>query len=61
MRGLALLAACAGLMGLAGPVAGQKGGDVAPDFPPGSATDGNRYQLADLRGKVVVLYFYEAG
>lgn len=38
-----------------------KGGQTAPDFPPGQFSDGNYYQLSDLRGKVVVLYFYEKG
>jgi hypothetical protein len=59
MRGIALLAACAGLVALAGPVTGQKTGQAAPDFPPGSFTDGNRYQLSELQGKLVVLYFFE--
>ena len=36
-----------------------KAGEEAPDFPPGEFTDGGRYALADLRGKAVVLYFYE--
>jgi peroxiredoxin len=36
-----------------------KHGDVAPDFPPGVFNDGNRYQLGDYKGKVVVLFFYE--
>lgn len=33
--------------------------DAAPDFPPGLFSDGARYSLADLRGKVVVLYLFE--
>jgi hypothetical protein len=61
MRPIALLAVCAALLALTGPVPGQKAGEPAPEFPPGMATDGNKYQLADLRGKVVVLYFYESG
>lgn len=31
----------------------------APDFPPGQFTDGNSYRLRDLRGKVVVLTFFD--
>lgn len=34
-------------------------GEQAADFPPGEFTDGGRYSLEDLRGKAVVLYFYE--
>lgn len=29
------------------------------DFPPGSFSDGQRYSLEDMQGKVVVLFFYE--
>lgn len=29
------------------------------DFPPGSFNDGQRYSLEDMKGKVVVLFFYE--
>ncbi len=36
-------------------------GSEAPEFPPGVFADGRRYSLADLRGKVVVLFFYESG
>ena len=36
-------------------------GEQAPDFPPGEFTDGGRYSLEDLKGKAVVLYFYEKG
>ena len=36
-----------------------KFGEQAPDFPPGVFTDGGKYSLSDLRGKVVVLYFFE--
>ena len=36
-------------------------GEQAADFPPGQFTDGGRYSLEDLRGKAVVLYFYEKG
>lgn len=38
-----------------------KFGEAAPDFPPGVFTDGNQHRLSDFKGKVVVLYFYEAG
>jgi peroxiredoxin len=31
----------------------------APDFPPGVFTDGRTYSLEKLRGRVVVLFFYE--
>src|SRR4051812_49375040 len=34
-------------------------GEQAPDFPPGLFTDGNHYSLNDLKGKAVVLFFYE--
>jgi peroxiredoxin len=36
-----------------------KAGEIAPDFPAGAFNDGNRYQLSDYAGKVVVLFFYE--
>jgi peroxiredoxin len=36
-----------------------KFGEVAPDFPAGAFNDGNRYQLSDYAGKVVVLFFFE--
>ncbi|HEV7300361.1 MAG TPA: redoxin family protein [Tepidisphaeraceae bacterium] len=36
-----------------------KAGEEAPDFPPGVFSDGQQYRLADLRGKVVVLFMYE--
>lgn len=29
------------------------------DFPPGSFSDGQRYSLEDMQGKVVVLFFYD--
>lgn len=35
--------------------------EEAPDFPPGVFTDGNFYSLEQLRGEVVVLFFYEQG
>ena len=34
-------------------------GEMAPEFPPGAFTDGQKYQLSDFAGKVVVLFFYE--
>jgi thiol-disulfide isomerase/thioredoxin len=37
-----------------------KAGDDAPDFPVGQFTDGKSHRLADYRGKVVVLFFYES-
>jgi peroxiredoxin len=41
--------------------AGAQGkyGEDAPEFPAGVFNDGNRYQLGDYAGKVVVLFFYE--
>jgi len=33
----------------------------APDFPPGVFSDNQHYSLDELRGKVVVLFFYESG
>ena len=47
----------------AGPAVGQTPGNAgsqAPEFPPGKFSDGKQYRLADLRGKVVVLFFYES-
>lgn len=50
------------LLTAAGPALAQgKSGEMAPDFPPGSFTDNATHSLADLRGKVVVLYFFEPG
>jgi peroxiredoxin len=37
-----------------------KAGEEAPDFPPGLFSDGGRYRLSDMRGRVVVLFFYES-
>lgn len=31
----------------------------APEFPPGSFSDGGHYKLSDFDGKVLVLFFYE--
>lgn len=43
-----------------GNTAGQgKVGEEAPDFPPGLFSDGQSYQLSDLKDRVVVLYFFE--
>jgi len=43
-------------------LAQSKSGSEAPDFPPGSTfTDNGTYKLGDLRGKIVVLYFFEPG
>jgi hypothetical protein len=36
-------------------------GAKMPDFPPGTFTDGSSLKLPDLRGKLVVLYFFEPG
>jgi hypothetical protein len=53
---------CLGFLLSCPPVYGQgKVGETAPDFPPGSFTDGAAYRLSDLKGKVVVLYFFEPG
>jgi len=35
------------------------GADPMLEFPPGAFSDGGRYDLADLKGKVVVLVFFE--
>lgn len=58
VRVMSLLLLC-----LAAPAALAAGnaGEEAADFPPGQFTDGGSYSLADLRGKAVVLYFYEDG
>src|SRR5688572_6888491 len=34
---------------------------TVPEFPPGLFTDGGKYRLNDLGGKVVVLLFYVGG
>jgi hypothetical protein len=36
-------------------------GVAAPDFPPGIFTDGGHYSMEDFKGKVLALYFFEAG
>ena len=52
-----------GIVLLSGPPASLQGqvkfGETAADFPPGVFTDGGNYSLQSLRGKVVVLYFFE--
>jgi len=48
-------------LALGGPADGQTGSPGAPEFPPGQFSDGQTYKMSDLRGKVVVLYFYEKG
>jgi hypothetical protein len=54
--------AAAALLGFAATAPGQGGvGQPAPDFPPGLFSDGKAYSLAELRGKLVVLYIYESG
>jgi thiol-disulfide isomerase/thioredoxin len=34
-------------------------GPTAPDFPPGTFSDGGHYKLNDFQGKLLVLFFYE--
>lgn len=34
-------------------------GEQAPDFPPGSFSDGGQYKVSDFQGKVLVLFLYE--
>ena len=41
-------------------VAQGMAGQPAPDFPPGTFSDGGQYRLSDLKGKVVVLFFFES-
>ncbi len=52
-------ACCAAILAsaFAAPAHAQRG--PAADFPPGHFTDGGRYTMEDMKGKVVVLYFYE--
>jgi thiol-disulfide isomerase/thioredoxin len=35
-------------------------GEAAPDFPPGAFSDGGHYDLADFKGKAVVVFFFES-
>ncbi len=49
-----------GLLWSAGAAGQPRPGEAAPDFPAGAFTDGRAYRLADLRGKAVVLFFYES-
>lgn len=54
------LIAAALMIGFAGASHGAgKAGEQAPDFPPGLFIDGRHYSLEDLKGKAVVLFFYE--
>jgi peroxiredoxin len=63
MKGLIIAALACLVLGLgsiasaAGTAGTGKFGETAPDFPPGAFTDGTQYSIADLKGKVVVLYF----
>ena len=67
---VSFMASAVMLLGLtARPVAGQAtpgqaappmmAGPTAPDFPPGSFSDGGHYGLDDFHGKLLVLYFYD--
>src|ERR1043165_5409032 len=50
------------LVGLAVAKRSQSPGDYgtqAAEFPPGIFSDNNHYTLEDLKGKAVVLFFYE--
>ncbi len=57
---LSVLAIALPMFAASAATAQVKGGESAPDFPPGLFSDGNRYQLSECRGKVVVLFFYES-
>jgi peroxiredoxin len=54
------LAAAAALLVTLSAGAQPRVGDEAPDFPLGLFSDGNDYRLTDLRGRAVVLFFYES-
>ena len=54
------LAAAASLLVTLSAGAQPRVGDSAPDFPVGLFSDGNEYKLSDLRGRAVVLFFYES-
>jgi hypothetical protein len=61
-RDLARLLSCVLLLSAAAPAQAQGNfGQAAPDFPPGPFTDSGSYRLSGLRGKIVVLYFFEPG
>ena len=61
-RDLTSLLACVLLLSAAAPAQAQgQFGQAAPDFPPGPFTDSGSYRLSELRGKIIVLYFFEAG
>jgi hypothetical protein len=51
-----LLVVCLGAFA-APAMAQDKSSDL--DFPPGVFTNGQKYHLADLKGKVIVLYFFD--
>jgi peroxiredoxin len=61
MRSRVVLSAVVAAGLLCSAAAGQppQPGEPAPDFPVGVFTDGKSYSLADLRGKAVVLFFFE--
>jgi thiol-disulfide isomerase/thioredoxin len=40
--------------------AGGDFGEQAPDFPPGVFSDGGHYTLADFKGKLLVIFFFES-
>jgi hypothetical protein len=54
-----MLLACLFLMPLM--AWGQGAGEEPADFPPGVFTTGQKYHLADFKGKVVVLLFFDTG
>lgn len=61
-RGVTCLLACGLLLSATASAQAQgKAARIAPDFPPGAFTDSGSYRLSDLRGKLVVLYFFEPG
>src|SRR5262245_44403140 len=51
-----MLLACAGLAASQNQI---RLGDPAADFPPGSFADGKSYSMDDLRGRLLVLYFFD--
>ena len=56
--GMVLALATTGAMGAGKVMKMTQGG--APDFPPGAFSDGGHYSVADFKGKVLVLFFYES-